>query len=234
MSGFGRTTGRATGWPAKGGRVCGRRGSVGAGAPGFGEAAGAVATGAAGVGGGAAGSGWRGPERICPGRGAGEGGGAGRAGMGVVRSGGCKGLLPPTAASGGRSGAGFERLGSSAAAGAAPSGSGAVASIAGAGALLAGCSAKAGAGSACSGSAGGSSTATAVVAGSTCTPPPATRKRICSATLSSIELECVFFSVMPNSGSISIRVWEGISSCLASSLMRILLIVTATPMKVGV
>lgn len=54
------------------------------------------------------------------------------------------------------------------------------------------------------------------------------RRRIISATGSSTELEWVFFSLTPNSGSISRIVWEGTSNCLASSLMRILLIILQT------
>jgi hypothetical protein len=53
---------------------------------------------------------------------------------------------------------------------------------------------------------------------------PWTRFRTSSATGSSIELECVFFSVTPTSGNISTITCDGISSCLANSLMRILLI----------
>ena len=53
---------------------------------------------------------------------------------------------------------------------------------------------------------------------------PCRRFRSNSATGSSIELECVFFSVTPTSGNISTITCDGISSCLASSLMRILLI----------
>ena len=64
--------------------------------------AGGIGGGAAGV---AAGKGWRGPERIWPGRG---GGGAGLAGIGPVRKGGCTGA-PPPAAKGGRIGAEFIR-----------------------------------------------------------------------------------------------------------------------------
>jgi hypothetical protein len=46
-----------------------------------------------------------------------------------------------------------------------------------------------------------------------------------SATGSSMELEWVFFSATPSSGNMSIIECEGTSSCLANSLMRILLII---------
>jgi hypothetical protein len=54
--------------------------------------------------------------------------------------------------------------------------------------------------------------------------PPCTLCRIISATGSSTELEWVFFSLTPSSGNMSIMACEGTSSCLASSLIRILLI----------
>ena len=54
--------------------------------------------------------------------------------------------------------------------------------------------------------------------------PAATRWRICSATSSSSELECVFFSVTPSSGNRSRMMFGLTSSSRASSLMRILLI----------
>lgn len=57
------------------------------------------------------GNGWRGPERIWPGRGA---DGTGRAGTVPVRKGGCSGALGPPVDSGGRIGAGLLRTGSSA------------------------------------------------------------------------------------------------------------------------
>ena len=198
MSGRGGTTGRAAGWPAKPGRAGVLSGKVGgAGAAGV-EAAAAAG---AGVGGaaaratgtpGAAGSGWRGPERICPGRGA---GGTGLAGIGVVRRGGCMGALPP-AARGGRIGAGFGRSDSSTpAVEAAPSlgtPPGASAAANGAGlARTAGCSAAgAGAGTGCS-CWGASATATAGARsdGAPGSGPPWTRRRISSATASSMELE---------------------------------------------
>ena len=132
MSGRGGTTGRAAGCPAKFGRGCGRKGVPGIGiAPGagmdgdadsvvaglLGAAGAARATGGAGIvmdaggigeAGVAGGMGCRGPDKICPGRGA----GTGRAGMGPVRNGGCKGAAPP-AAKGGLKGAGLLRSGSS-------------------------------------------------------------------------------------------------------------------------
>jgi len=213
------------------------RGMAGAGL-GTAGAAGAGGGGGAACACGAAGSGCRGPERICPGRGAAcGGGGAGRAGIGAVRIGGWMAALLPALASGGRNGATLGRGASSETAGAAPplaSGWSASTGV-GAGAVLAACTVfsgagRAGAGVTCSSSAGGSSSATAVAVGTIDAPPPlaATRLRTNSATDSSIELECVFFSVTPSSGSISRSVWDGISSCRASSLIRILLIVTAT------
>jgi hypothetical protein len=169
-------------------------------------------------------------------------GGAGRAGTAPpVRSGGCSGALGPVA-KGGRIGAGFERDGSSALGADVPLSEGAVGDVsmaAGGPPLTAigGCSRTAVGTSGCSSMWGGSATATAD------DPPcsveaspdtPWTRLRIISATGSSMELECVFFSVTPSSGSISRILWEGISSCLASSLIRILFISkTATPSQGG-
>jgi len=49
------------------------------------------------------------------------------------------------------------------------------------------------------------------------------RRRRVSATSSSTELECVFFSVTPNCGRSSIICRDGTSSSRASSLMRIML-----------
>jgi len=48
--------------------------------------------------------------------------------------------------------------------------------------------------------------------------------RIFSATSSSTELECVFFSVTPKPGSRSTMTFGFTSSSLASSLMRIFII----------
>lgn len=50
--------------------------------------------------------------------------------------------------------------------------------------------------------------------------PNRTRRR--SATSTSTELECVFFSVTPKSGNNSIKAFEGISSSRANSLIRIM------------
>jgi hypothetical protein len=71
-----------------------------------------------------------------------------------------------------------------------------------------------------------SATATEVSAGRIAVPDPlpCTLCRMTSATGSSTELEWVFFSVTPSSGNMSMISCEGISSCLASSLIRILLI----------
>jgi len=169
-------------------------------------------------------------------------GGTGRAGTAPpVRSGGCRGALGPVA-KGGRIGAGFERAGSSIAEAPAPLSEGAVgdvSTVAGGAPLgaICGCSCTTVGTRGCSSICGGSATATAddprcsVEAGS---DPPWTRLRIISATGSSMELECVFFSVTPSSGSISRMLWEGISSCLASSVIRILFISkTATPSQRG-
>lgn len=150
-----------------------------------------------------------------------------------MRNGGWSGEVPP-AANGGRKGAGLLRARSSAA-GAAPfSATGAAGGSATGGAAVfaagAGCSST-GAGSAVSFSASGSATAVAVYVLDGCGAPPSrsTRLRTSSAVASSIELECVFFSVTPSSGNISTMVCDGTSSCLANSLMRILLInLTAT------
>jgi hypothetical protein len=244
MSGRGGTTGRAAGCPASVGRGCGRRGVPGAAAEGGGGAVkedggGAAArlggfAGKAGVGGGmgaadptagGGGKGWRGPDKIWPGRG---GGGTGRAGIGPDRKGGCTGA---PAARGGRKGAGLERESSSAAAAGiwlSPGCTGAGSGIWGAGLLatIVGGSSKTGDGA---GSSSSSATATAdvLVADSAARSPPWTRRRISSATGSSTELECVFFSVTPSSGSMSRMLCDGISSCLANSLIRILPITTA-------
>jgi hypothetical protein len=156
-----------------------------------------------------------------------------------VRSGGCSGGLPP-ADKGGRMGAGFGRSDSSTPAVVEEPSAVALAGASAAGvgeafAATAGCSAApTGGGAGCSFS-GGSATATAALSSDRragCSSPW-TRRRTNSATGSSMELEWVFFSITPSSGSISRRVCDGISSCLASSLMRILLIVTATPLELG-
>ena len=73
--------------------------------------------------------------------------------------------------------------------------------------------------STCSISAAGSSAISA-----TATPLPEKCRLTSFSTPSSIELECVFFSVTPSEGNNSRISCEGTSSCRASSLMRILLI----------
>ena len=188
-------------------------------------AAGGIGGGAAGV---AAGKGWRGPERIWPGRG---GGGAGLAGIGPVRKGGCTGA-PPPAAKGGRIGAEFIREFSSTGGGETRFSPGETAggSAAGGAALCAGGKDGSGVKGAVGASSSSSNSATATEdvprasVWAVVESPPWTRKRTSSATGSSTELECVFFSVTPSSGSISRMMCEGTSSCLANSLMRILLI----------
>src|SRR5260370_22268585 len=97
-AGLGGTTGRAVGWPARPGRTWARSGRLGDGdedcsgagclgaagrgcgveGPGRGASAVATGDGAEAVGASVAGSGWRGPEMIWPGRGA---GGTGLAGI---------------------------------------------------------------------------------------------------------------------------------------------------------
>jgi hypothetical protein len=146
-----------------------------------------------------------------------------------VRSGGCSGALGPDA-NGGRTGAGLPRSGSSVAVEVEPfsDGGAACASAGCAGAAFAAITGTSGSGDAtgsCSSIFSGSSTAVAgpLRTDSTMTSPW-TRFRTSSATGSSIELECVFFSVTPTSGNISTITCDGISSCLASSLIRILLI----------
>jgi len=213
MSARGGTTGRAAGWPAKLGLgAAGRKCMEGAG-PGVSTAGGAEARaeciGAPGGGGGGpAGIGWRGPVRIWPGRGD---GGAGRAGTPPVRTGGCRGALPP-ADKGGRMGAGLARCGSSTAADDPFSDAAAGASGGGGGtpfATVGGYSrVDVGAASGCSSTVSGSATATADELCASCcaavgAAPRCTRWRISSAMGSSMELECVFFSVTPSPGSIS-------------------------------
>jgi len=191
------------------------------------------------------GKGCRGPDKIWPGRGV----GTGRAGTGPVRNGGCSGATPP-AESGGLKGAGLLRSASSIGApggapgelaGAVPgklpglitggvTGASCACVVTGASNSVTGTLA---AGAWCSGSDGssrsndsGSATATEVSASRrmAAPAPPCTRKRSFSATSSSMELEWVFFSATPSSGNISMMACEGTSSCLASSLIRILLI----------
>jgi hypothetical protein len=150
-----------------------------------------------------------------------------------VRSGGCSGALGPDA-NGGRTGAGLPRSGSSVTAEVEPfsdggaAGASAVGAAGCAGAALAAITGASGSGAStgcCSSIFSGSSTAVAApLPDGWAMISPWTRLRTSSATGSSIELECVFFSVTPTSGNISTITCDGISSCLASSLIRILLI----------
>ena len=168
------------------------------------------------------GIGWRGPERICPGRG---GGGAEREGITGPRFTGALGAPGCPVAKGGRKGnAGRTGVGaasdvSAGAVAAGRTGSG----VTGAGVVFA----TGGAGSAtraASGGRTGSWRGAGSGALSSATPPPATRRRRFSTTSSSSELECVFFSVTPSSGNNSRMTFGLTSSSRASSLMRILLI----------
>ncbi len=166
---------------------------------------------------GEAGKGCLGPERIWPGLGA---GGLGRAGIGIPR-GAIGGESGGPEASGGRKGADRGAgAGVSGAASRAGGASGAVSTRA------TGVRASSAAGT-------GSETATGLPAGSgaaACGAPfdsPVKRRFTSSATGSSIELEWVFFSVTPSSGSMS-RITLGFtSSSRASSLIRILVILCA-------
>jgi len=181
------------------------------------EAAGERPTGAP------AGIGCRGPDKIWPGRGA----GTGRAGMGPVRNGGCSGAVPP-AAKGGLKGAGLLRSGSSTMETVASSdvAGGSMLGAAGLAATAAGGRSATDSGRAGSSIASRSATATELSdARCVAAPaPPCKRCRTISATGSSMELEWVFFSETPSSGNMSIMACDGTSSCLASSLMRILII----------
>ena len=180
-----------------------------------------------------AGKGWRGPERIWPGLGA---GGAGLDGTGVPRGAG-SGIAGAAGAAGVWSGArtGWPvakggRIGAAGLAGA-PTGSlgadraristsaaGAGSGLPAGGAGSAGSATGAGGdGSACSTAAGGSAPVKAA-------PFPVKYRRTDRAASSSSELEWVFFSWKPSSGSNS-RIRLGLtSSSRANSLMRILLI----------
>jgi hypothetical protein len=174
------------------------------------------------------GRGCLGPVRICPGFGA---GGPGRDGMatprgpGAARGGamGCPAAEP--AAMGGRKGAVGRAAtgGSTVSLGTSGAGS-AIATACAAGgcatssSITAGCSGISKSGSSASGSDGPRRAAS-----STAASPPK-RRRTNRAWSSSRELECVFFSEMPSSGRTSIIAWGLTSSSLASSLMRILLI----------
>lgn len=217
-SGRGGTTGRAAGWPARPGRMVALRagGVPGAGIAGAcpmgadrAVAGGAPVTTRTGSGRTPAGNGWRGPDRICPGRGgAGAVRGTSRIGApgmtvlaGALATGaaGAAGEL----ASGGRNrcgcgvmrGANLSPAGASCPAGSAPR----TASTASAGCGFSG-----------AGAAEMGSSATAVAApfepgcsAAAVAPPRPKIWRSFSATSSSTELECVFFSVTPSSGSFS-------------------------------
>ena len=187
--------------------------------------------------------GCRGPDKICPGLGAGGAAGTGRAAMvgarltmgGFNRAPGADPAWPD--ASGGRSGNAERRSGTGGAATSAAAASGALfsgrapsetgLSIIGRGAsrtaadgirleLCFSCTGAAGAG----GMGSVDSTRTPIPAVSL---PPSLR-RSCSTTSSSSELECVFLSVTPSSGSMSMTMPGFTSSSRANSFMRILLI----------
>jgi hypothetical protein len=166
--------------------------------------------------------GWRGPERICPGLGA---GGAGLAGIGIPR-GAMGGVSGGPDDNGGRNGA--ERVGAGA--------WGAACSAGISRACTGASTAATGSGLAATGAEGASIGAASGVCSATCPPdgeasavadplsPSISRRLISIATGSSIELEWVFFSVTPRTGSKS-RITLGLtSSSRASSLMRILII----------
>ena len=190
------------------------------------------------------GIGWRGPDSTWPGRAGGTGlatvgtgrpgaiAAAGGAGVGAIRggtvAGGCApgGELP---ANGGRMGSDGRPAGRSGAVFAA-AGSGAISSTAaGAGGWPSGppgTTSRAGdvstAATGCSGGVAARASGSAYSAGTT---PPSSRRSL-MATSSSIELEWVFFSVTPNSGSLSRISCALTSSSRASSLIRILFIDT--------
>ena len=166
------------------------------------------------------GIGWRGPERICPGRGA---GGPERDGITGPRLAGAFGPPGCPVASGGRNG-NAGRTG----AGASVFSSGAeTAGLAGSGATGVGALFATGGGSSKTTAdcrAGSCRGAASRLAACSSAPIPATRRRRFSTTSSSSELECVFLSMTPNSGSKSRMTLGFTSSSRASSLMRILLI----------
>jgi hypothetical protein len=228
------------------GRIAGRgvgmlgTGDAGRGAPGI-VPAGLAATGPGAAGGGVGidggafgnsprpgGSGWRGPDRIWPGFGA----GTGRAGMAVVRDTGAAGAEgaagdgPPRASGGrngcdgaGRAGAGSGSMslgGSTAGA----EGAASVSTLA-TGWGRAGSCVTAGAAST-TGSAAGDSRKASAEGGAPLSP--VRRRRTSRATSSSSELEWVFLSPTPSSGRRSRMTLGLTSSSRASSLMRILLI----------
>ena len=177
-----------------------------------------------------AGKGWRGPvsagpERTCPGRGP---CGSGLAGITLGRGedpaddiGGWTGAGLGWPITGGRMGCAGSTRGPSLGSAEAPAGSGCA-------------SMEGGAEAGATGVAGGASTTGSVTSASArasareapLLPTGATPKcrRNLSATSSSIELECVNFSVTPNSGSISRMVCDFTSSSRARTLIRILLI----------
>jgi hypothetical protein len=206
--------------------------------PGIGTVRGAP--GAGGGGGGAfgaspiaAGRGCRGPDRICPGRGA----GTGRAGIAEPRGGARGGAIGCPVDNGGRSGftgrtggAGSSEtsLCASTAAGTSGfvTGSDLVSNFAAGSAFATGWASGASATGAegisswmCAAGSAGSS-----MAGRVDPFSPVTRCRIWRATSSSRELEWVFLSMTPNSGNKSRMTFGLTSSSRASSLMRILLI----------
>jgi hypothetical protein len=165
------------------------------------------------------GRGCRGPERIWPGRGA---GGAGLAGIGMPRAA-MGGVSGGPDDNGGRKGA--ERVGAGACGGACSAGTSRAwteASTAATGSGLAAtgaCGVSIGAASGTCSTAGSGASAVRVPLS-----PSISRRLISIATGSSIELEWVFFSVTPRTGSKS-RITLGLtSSSRASSLMRILII----------
>ncbi len=215
------------------GPVCATGAARSAGADGVGSVAAGVNTEGAG-------SGCRGPVNVCPGLTA---GGVGRAGIGIPR-GATGGTNGPPLDKGGRSGDATRGVGT---------GSSALSAAAFSGILIA---AGFGASSATAARGGadvstGAEEATGVTGAScsvSCTSSVsgiglgrelspecslATRSRIASATSSSSELEWVFLSWTPNSGSTS-RITVGFtSSSRASSLIRILLI-TEIVVNIGV
>ena len=168
------------------------------------------------------GKGCRGPDRIWPGRGA----GTGLAGMAEPRPA-TGGTTACPAASGGRNGCAERGAGNSS--GVSLAGSLGISATGSAfsacSALRAGCAAvwsvetEAG----WDGTAASLSTETVAAASPAPSPTPK-RRRIWSATSSSRELECVFLSATPSSGSRSRMTLGLTSSSRASSLMRILLI----------
>jgi hypothetical protein len=179
------------------------------------------------------GIGWRGPESTWPGRGCGSGrttGGAGRpgpivaGGAGETRgaAGACGGVpgAGPTA-NGGRMGSAGRPAGRSGAA--CGTGSGNFSSMAAsAGGRLGGppaATSGVGGASTAAGSCSGVSACSSGAPYPSAEPPPSIRRNL-MATSSSIELEWVFFSVTPNSGSLSRISWALTSSSRASSLIR--------------